>query len=78
MLPVPKALTAVSAAGEVPSLSVIVPAVLRMTMLPAPPVVRMSLCAASVLSVVAVLASLPTRFTLKLTSSTVRASASNR
>ena len=84
MLPEPKALTAVSSVGSVavpgalPLFRVIEPAVLRSTMLPLPPVVRMSLCAASLLLAVPVVPSLPTRFTLKLTSSTVRALASNR
>ena len=82
MLPEPLALTAVSSVaavpGAVPLFSVIEPAVVRSTMLPLPPVVRMSLCAASVLLALLVLASLPTRFTLRPTLSTVRASASNR
>ena len=81
MLPEPLALTAVSSAaavpGAVPLFRVIEPAVVRSTMLPSPPVVRMSLCTASVV-VVSVVPSVPTRFTLRPTLSTVRASASNR
>ena len=76
MLPLPWALTAVSSAGAVPLPSVIEPAVVRSTMAPLPPVVRTSLCVAS-LVVVRVAPSLPTRFTLAATSSTLRASASN-
>ena len=53
------------------------PTVTTTLMVPLPPVVRMSLCAASVV-VVSVVPSMPTRFTLKLTLSTVRALASNR
>ncbi len=78
MLPEPLALMAVSSAGAPPLFSTMLPAVVRSTMLPLPPVVRMSLWTASVLLVVAVTALLPTRFTLKLTSSTIRSLASNR
>ena len=76
MLPLPWALTAVSSAGAVPLPSVIEPAVVRSTMAPLPPVVRTSLCAAS-LVVVRVPPSLPTRLTLTATSSTLKASASS-
>ena len=77
MLPLPKALTAVSSSGDVPSFKMIEPAVVRSTMLPLPLIVRMSLCAASVV-VVSVVPLLPTRFTLRPTSSMVMPSASNR
>ena len=83
MLPVPSALRAVSSAGvllvpgAVPLFSVMAPAVVRSTICPLPPVVRMSLCTPSVLLPVAVLASLATRFTLRPTSSTIKASASS-
>ena len=76
MLPLPLALTAVSSLGAVPLFSTMLPAVVRITILPLPPVLRMSLCAASVV-VVSVVPSLPTRFTLRPTSSTVSASASS-
>ena len=78
MLPEPLALTAVSSAGAVPLFRVIEPAVVRSTMLPLPLMVRMSLCAASVLLALLVLASLPTRFTLRPTSPMVMPLASNR
>ena len=77
MLPVPSALRAVSSPGAVPLFSVMAPAVVRSTICPLPPVVRMSLCTPSVLLPVAVLASLATRFTLRPTSSTIKASASS-
>ena len=77
-MPVPLALTAVSSAGAVPLFNMIEPAVVRSTMLPLPPVLRTSLWAASVLLLVLVLASLATRFTLKPTSSTLKALASSR
>ena len=82
-LPVPSALTAMSSVGFVavpgadPLFSVIEPAVVRITMWPLPPVVRTSLCTASVLLPVPVLASLPTRFTLRPTSSMIRSLASS-
>ena len=76
ILPLPWALTAVSSAGAVPLPSVIEPAVVLSTMAPLPPVVRTSLCVASPV-IVSVAPSLPTRFTLTATSSTLKASASS-
>ena len=78
MLPLPLALMAVSSEGDVPLFNVMEPAVVRNTIVPLPPVVRMSLCTASVLEPLAVVASLPTRFTLRPTSSTLKASASSK
>ena len=83
MLPEPLALTAVSlvpavpSGKRVPSFKMIEPAVVRSTMFPLPPVVRMSLCAASVVGV-SVVPSVPTRFTLRPTSPMVMPLASNR
>ena len=76
-LPLPWALTAVSSSLALPSFSMMLPAVLRSTMAPLPPVVRMSLWLASVVAV-KVAPSLPTRFTLRPTSSTITSSASSR
>jgi cation diffusion facilitator family transporter len=63
--------------GAVPLFKVMVPAVVRSTMAPLPPVVRTSLWTASVLEAVALVASLATRLTLRPTSSTLKASASS-
>ena len=83
-LPAPKALMAASSAGllavpgAVPLLRVIPPLVVRSTIWPSPPVVRMSLWTASLTSALPAAPVLVTRFTLKPTSSTISASASNR
>ena len=82
-LPVPLALTAMSSVGvvavpgAVPLFSVMPPAVVRSTMLPSPPVVRTSLCTASLTVEPVTTPLLSTRLTVTVTSSTTSPLASS-